>query len=170
MWHFNKINLRRVAFAGGNLPATSAQNSFFQLFNNSQGAEYLVVRDWMVNFSVTGRAFFSIGQSNLAGTSQTVYPAFSGQVPPPGIFTIGSSATTILSGYVVDNVANTPISWVHNYPFCVLSPGWYLTFQLNAADNAGFVSAWWAAALAEELFEDELIQANLALLAQQNQQ
>jgi hypothetical protein len=155
-----------MAFGGTTTTAVAATNGSAQLFNNSSYAEYLLLRDWSVTAEAIEAIRLTLTQTNLGLTTVPVTSYLPTETPPPGLITAGTTTTGIGNGYNIVVAADVLTGWSHNYPFCIIPPGWYFSAQIVALNHALTFNVMWEAIKPEQLDEGEWLQANAALLPQ----
>lgn len=121
------------------------------IFNNTTGAQYLVVRDLTVNGTVSD--LIAVSYANQAiGTSQglvrQLVPSMATQV---GLIASIDTATVYPGDYLIALSTTGVWEWVHDFPLAVLEPGWSLVFQDQTAAHALEVSAVWETINSDEL-------------------
>ena len=150
---FKPRHCMRGAGEGGG----SAEQAIVALLNNSSGAYYLVVRDFQVS-QTDGDSVSTYYTQTLPLTAHSytnpnpAAPLVPGEAVWPGQVWIGSTSAFPAADYTPLSTGQKFNFWVHDWPFAVLLPGWYLVFQDE--DNAGkfvTVSFIWQSFRAEEL-------------------
>ena len=152
-----------MAYAGSTIAATASQFSTLQLFNNSQYAELLLVRDWVLGSSGTNTWVLNVGQTNLGLTTVPVNPVNPLDIVPPGLVTSGATATQITTGYQLRGFAAPGLNWYHDFPFAILPANWYFTMQVQNVNILETISVYWEAITPDQLNEDAWLARNLEL-------
>jgi hypothetical protein len=121
------------------------------LFNNSTGAELLVVRD----MTISGTASDQVAVSNVGGqvgSSQgLVHSVVVGGAATPGLVASIDTATVYPADYSIALSTLAVFEWMHDFPFGVLLPGASLVFQVTTAAHALSVSLLWEAVSEDQL-------------------
>ena len=132
------------------LTAVTNLATFF-IYNNTTGAQLLVVRDLTLNGAAGGTyvASYVLGPQGAGpGKVQQMVPSNPVQV---GVITSQDATVAFPGDYVVALSTTGVWEWEHDFPFAVLEPNWTLVFQNPALGNPGSVSAVW-----ETVYEDQL--------------
>jgi len=167
MLKYTHLRPRRMAFAGGTVAATASVHGTAQLFNNSSYAEYLILRDFQFGSTAGSVWFITLNQTTLSLTAVAATPYLPIEAPPPGAVSQGTTATALATnGYNLAQFGAAAGSWGHDFPFCIIPPGWYLSIQVLAVNQALYYSLMWEAIKPEQLDEAYWLAANAAL--QQN--
>jgi hypothetical protein len=120
------------------------------LYNNSGGAQYLVLRDWRaINISNNRVSmFYAVGaQGSSFMSGQSFMPD---QPQLPGVcYDLDAGSATSTAFKFDQNVQQA--WWPHDFPLAILPPGWSICFQNQS--NATFMggSFMWEAIFADEL-------------------
>jgi hypothetical protein len=121
------------------------------MFNNTTGAQYLVLRD----LTVSGTVGDLIAVSYLSGQIGTVPGKVSQMLPSQGVqvglLTSLDTATVFAGDYSIALGQFGFWEWEHEFPLAVLEPGWSVIFQDATAAHAIVVSAMWESITTEEL-------------------
>jgi uncharacterized protein affecting Mg2+/Co2+ transport len=131
--------------------STAAANwATVRLYNNSRGAHYLVVRDW-IYWTGSGSVFFAYGQGVL-GTVVTggISPILAGEAANPGQLFTNDDATQITGDWGTNNALNQT-GWGHDFPFAILPPNWWLAMQGRVQGASINTDFFWEAINADEL-------------------
>jgi hypothetical protein len=141
----------RQAARGVKSTGTPVNNSTVCLFNNTLGAQYLVVRDLTVNGNVSDlvAASYLLGQIGAGpGKVSQLIPSMGVQV---GIITSIDTATVYPPDYDIALSSTGTWEWEHDFPFAILEPGWSLIFQDTTVAHGLQVSAIWESINPDEL-------------------
>jgi hypothetical protein len=145
---YRSFRPRQASRAVGSTAATNWAT--VRLYNNSTGSHYLVVRDWTFWTGSTSIAFAS-GQGSIGTVPTTgITPLVAGTAAIPGQILVNDDATQINSDWAT-NDAGGQVSWMHDYPFAILPPNWWLAAQGRIQGSAINVAFLWEAILADEL-------------------
>jgi len=159
------FDIRRAAFTGGSAQGGASSYAQFGLYNNTNGAEIIIIRRFDLTFGGSAQTQVLLLQGNLALTSVPVYPCYATEALPVGLATVGTTATQPnTNGYNIRGNASWGFGWNNNFPFAAIPAGWSFVVQQNTADNAFFVGVLYEHILPEQLDELRWIEANAALL------
>lgn len=131
---------RQAAWLFGSFTAT-VNLSDIVLYNNSTGAQVIVVRDIYLILGNNGQPLLMKpvqGQFATLDSSFVPFPVVpSGPRPPGQIFTL-DDATALSKVPEINSVAGGPI-WNHDFPLWVLEPNWSLILQCAAGFAVSFL-------------------------------
>jgi len=166
--HAWKLHPRQAFITGCSSITASGQYSTFSLYNASQSRSYIAILDWQIVANTTGTMYMAYSRGNFGGTALTVLPFIPEQGDYPAQAYNSTQASQVAAGgYALRPAASTPQTWPHNYPFCVLAPGWQFYLQHNGANdgfNIGVLGQWLTP---EQLDEGSWLAANANLLLDQ---
>lgn len=124
---------------GANFPTVA-------LFNNSTGANYLVVRE---NFTIATTAFVLQGgyvQGRLSGTNFPAQPLVPTEKLQAGLVDFSNQAAALAEISLYGNSA-----WFHDFPLAIIPPGWSWAWQSASAGDTIKVSFQWEAVDAQQI-------------------
>jgi hypothetical protein len=160
-----RMNPRRAARCGGFVTAVASVFSTHALYNNSNIGESLVIWWWTATSGGNSNVSSGTAQVNFALTAGTVFPLFTGEHLPPGLYTHGTAAAITAGDISWSGGTNVPFAFPVEGPFAVILPGWSFYLQCATA-NINFAGGILYEAVRPDEFEERYwIQANLALTA-----
>jgi|SRR5271170_344475 len=162
----DRFHPRRMAYGGANQAAVASDFSSLALFNNSNYAEYLIVRHWTATFGGSVQILAGVVPGSFGGTAVTPIPYFPNEALPPGTLTKIAAVAAQTTGYAIGGSANVNFSWPLDLPFAVVPQGYTFFIQCTSANNAITASVMWEAIKPEQL-EPELMLAAIAALQPQ---
>ncbi len=134
--------------------ASAGKWSYCSIYNDSAGAELLVLRSCFFNAVTMGQ----VGVQWIQGTWGTDQGTYARVLADGGLLAgklYGNQTTTApVNQFQFNTVAQ---AWVMNqsYPFAIIPPNWSLAFTPTASFDACAISAVWEAVPASELFEED---------------
>lgn len=136
----------RQAMLGSYLSTAPTHTATISLFNNSTGAQYLVVRDLFIPTVSAAPAFVSQQQGQIGTTAGLQQPVVSSNAALPGLVFFNDTTTVYNSAWLWSNG-----SFSHEFPLAVLLPGWSFVVQARTGAQALAVGFIWEAIFADEL-------------------
>lgn len=138
----------RQAASSAYYPSAPTSHASHQLYNNSTGAQWLVVRS--INFISVGSLSGGLHNSAVGTVLGTVQSIVANERNLPGQhwYIDGTITNPVTFSFPQ---ASTSTCWAHDYPICVLPPGWALWVQDQTAADACVGGFFWEAIFAEEL-------------------
>lgn len=107
---------------------------FIALFNDSAGAELLVVRDFTLRMAgETDPIAFFLSLNSKPG-DHFAYGTYilTGESRPPGETRIGTVTSNAYDWFTSSVSDTVPVWWAHEYPIAILKPGWSLVVYADS--------------------------------------
>lgn len=155
-----------MAYGGGQFATAAADFTTLALLNNSQYAEYLLIRTWSFTPNGNNIGLVGVAQTNFGGTAVTPIPFMPNEAPPPGVLTHIAATSAQVNGFVIGGSASSPNIWPLDIPFALVPPGWSFFIQQFTANVILTASVMWEAIMPEQLDEGAWLAANLTVANQ----
>lgn len=121
------------------------------VFNNTTGAQYIVIRDITANGTASDLIACTYANSQVGSSVGLVHQLVPSMANQVGIIASIDTATVYPGDYIIA-LSNTGVwQWDHDFPFAVLEPGWSLVFQDQTAAHALEISCVWETINSDEL-------------------
>jgi hypothetical protein len=138
----------RQAASSAFYPGAPTTNATHQLFNNSSGAQWLILRN--IHFISVGSLSGGLHQSAVGAISGAVQPIIPTEAGLPGQhWYIDGTITNPVSYTFPQSTTSTP--WPHDYPIALIPPGWAFWVQDRTAADACVGGFFWEAVNSEEV-------------------
>lgn len=142
------------------LSSSGGTKSVGALYNNSAGAELLVVRNWMASQSAIDSVnWLYVVQGTVGSLQSSGIGVETGAAARPGQIWGGTVSTIPTGDWAFVSGTNVQPQWNNPYPFAIIRPGWSLVIalQLVNANSATFSFYWQVCTPAELDYYDEII-------------
>lgn len=138
----------RQAYTSALAVSAPASHAIHSLYNNSSGSQWIVLRRIVAQSvsSPQGRLF----QGTRGSNSGAVTPITANEAIGPGQHFYLDGALGVAT-YLFNVPGTTGALWTHDFPACVLPPGWSFGLEDPTSTEAMAVSFFWEAVFAEEL-------------------
>ena len=130
---------------------TPTNNATLGLFNNSQGAELLIVWVAYPALNIINSCGFGLFQGSIGGTVIRPQALYTTGAPTAGIVTKLDTATNY-SLYQFWDLGMSPPTAMHvNLPWAILDPGWSFIIQDQKAGDTFGANVVWQSVFPEEI-------------------
>lgn len=141
----------REAVRGFGNQSSNTNNANVSLYNNSTGAQLLVVRGYRVSASAALSVDSAMVQGNPGGTLGNRQELMPNQATNPGVILINDFSAALTGTWRVIVPSGDDTYWPHNFPFALIPPGWALQFQGIGTGTSMRVDFLWEAITIDQL-------------------
>lgn len=139
--------MKQMAAGQASQAASVGNSGVVTLYNDSHSPYVLVVRDFQVQSSINTAVYYFLTQQRIGTLQYQGVALYTGQAAPAGQIWAGLSSSFPPDSEWVYTLGTSSLlgsGWFHDFPFCVLQPGWSLAAwgTTDTTMVAGFTWQW----------------------------